>query len=68
MCDKSCRNCIDFKEYVNERKMSELGITSRLLKDIIWFYYCQNPETHGEIKDLNIANNCQYYDDDSWIK
>jgi hypothetical protein len=60
---KNCWDCGYFKEYVNRRKMEELKTDT-----VIYYYHCENQHTPSEIKDLNIANECQYYDDDSWMK
>lgn len=60
---KNCEDCGYFKEYVNYGKMEELKTDK-----VIWYWLCENQQKYGEIKDLNIANDCQYYDNDSWMK
>ncbi|PLR99605.1 hypothetical protein [Bacillus sp. T33-2] len=60
---RSCEDCGFFKEYINRRKMEELQTDN-----VIWFWHCENQNTPSEIKNLNFATQCQYYDDESWMK
>lgn len=60
---KNCWNCGFYKEYINRRKMEEIKTD-----EVIYYHHCQNANTPSEIEDLEIADKCQYYDDDTWMK
>jgi hypothetical protein len=60
---KNCWDCGYFKEYINRRKMEELKTDK-----VIYYYHCENQHTPSEIENLNIANECEHYDDDTWMK
>jgi hypothetical protein len=60
---KSCEDCAYFKEYINRRKMSELKTN-----EIIWYWLCERNEIYGAIEDLKTANECPYFDNESWMK
>lgn len=63
MESKNCWDCGYYKEYVNQRKMEELNTDK-----VIWLHICENVNMPTEIKELDIAEKCTYYDDDSWMK
>ncbi|MCK1999887.1 hypothetical protein MZM54_00635 [[Brevibacterium] frigoritolerans] len=63
MESKNCWDCGYYKEYVNRRKMEELHTDT-----VIWLHICENVNMPNEIKNLYIAEQCTFYDDDSWMK
>lgn len=60
---KNCWDCGYYKEYINRRKMEE-----QQTDYVIYLHVCENIKMPTEIEDLDIADQCQYYDDDSWMK
>ena len=60
---RTCEDCGYHKTYVNHRKMEELKTDT-----VIWYENCQHQDMPSEIEDMEMANSCEYYDDDSWMK
>lgn len=61
---RTCDDCVYMKTYRNYRKMAE-----QKSEKVIWLNQCQNTQVKpSEIKNLNVASSCAYYDEDTWVK
>lgn len=60
---KNCWDCGFYKEYINLRKMEESNTDK-----VIYLHNCTNVNMPSEIADLNMAEECEHYDDDTWMK
>lgn len=61
---KSCEDCIFLKSYLNQKEMLRQGKDE---ESIIWKHMCDHPKTPGVVKDLNVAESCSFYDEDSIV-
>ncbi|AHJ87229.1 hypothetical protein BCP8-2_191 [Bacillus phage BCP8-2] len=63
MDNVNCSECGYFKTYINRKEMARQGTD-----ETIFLHVCENINRPPVVTDSSVAKDCEYYDDDSWMK